>query len=116
MLVCMVLFGLLAWFLRRERKNMELGKQWGEKYLGGVRKRELWSEYSAWKKFNKKSEFYKTGKPKKMDEWMYNLSNLIQDYMSIMSRPVIASEVEGVNKNFPGQHSPRSNGFCAEFY
>ena len=46
----------------------------------------------------------------------YNFSNLNQEDLENLNRPITCTEIETVIKNLPANKSPRPNGFTAEFY
>ena len=53
-----------------------------------------------------------------MDKFLekYNLTNLNQDKIENISRPITSNEIETVIKNLPTNKSPGPDGFTAEFY
>ena len=47
---------------------------------------------------------------------MFNLPNLSQEEIEIMSNPITSTEIEAVIKNLSKSKSPRPDGFTREFY
>ena len=46
----------------------------------------------------------------------YNFSNLNQEEIENLNRPITSTEIETVIRNFPANKSPGPDGFTAEFY
>ena len=53
-----------------------------------------------------------------MDEFFekYNLSELNQEELENLNRPITSTEIETVIRNLPANKSPGPDGFIAEFY